>query len=95
MFFVFFLSSPVYKPKEASSVCRQILAHALRNQEREVNTRSGIKGKNFVQVCEKIFWHVIYCANPTPKLGSRSGSLTHKGLGRQAPWIIQDYDLSG
>ena len=69
-------------------------ARALRNQEREGNARSGGIRKIFVQVCMKLFWREIYCANNRPKPDPQSLSLSHRGLGIWAPWIIHEYDLA-
>lgn len=47
----------------------------------------------FVRVCTKLFWSTIYCANPRLKPDPQSGYLCYKGLGRQAPRIIWEYDI--
>ena len=41
----------------------------------------------------KLFWIVIYCANLRPNPGSQSGSQSRRGIGRQAPQIMREYDL--
>ena len=40
----------------------------------------------------KLFWCVIYCANPRPDAGSQSGSRSCKVLGSRAPQVIFGYD---
>ena len=41
----------------------------------------------------KSFWISIYCANPRPNPGYQASSWSHRGLGRQALWIIWEYNL--
>ena len=38
--------------------------------------------------------HTIWFSDPISDSGSHSGSLSRKGLGSRAPWIICDYDLA-
>ena len=56
--------------------------------------RLGRRWKSFAWVCVKLFWPMIYCANPRTESKSQSVSLSLRGLGRQYPWIICDYDLA-
>ena len=49
---------------------------------------------SFVRVCAKIFWRVIYCANPRPEPDSQSGFMSHRALCIRAPRIIWEYDLA-
>ena len=83
------LSLPTYEPPEAASVRCPRVARALRNLEREGNVRLGDKQKDSVQVCAKLFCPAIYSANPRLKPDSKSGSLSHRGLGRRDPQIIR------
>ena len=49
-------------------------------------------GENFCAgVRAKLFWLSIYCAKPKLDPGSQSGSWYLRGMGRRAPWIIQEY----
>ena len=41
----------------------------------------------------EVLWIAIYCANPKPNPGSQSGSQSHRGLGRQALWIMWEYEF--
>ena len=47
----------------------------------------------FADMRKKLFWRVIYCANPGPDAESQSGSSSCWGLGIRAPQIIREYDL--
>ena len=66
------------------SMCRTRVV----DREREGNARSGRK-KVFLRLCAKLFWRMIYYANPKPKPDSQSRSLSCRGLGRRAPQIIR------
>ena len=57
------------------------VAHVLRDQEREGNTRSDRKRKSFVRVWAKLLWRPIYCSNTRPKPNSQYGSMSRRGLG--------------
>ena len=58
--------------------CELCIVHcALQNREREGNTRLGGRRKSFAQVCAKLFWCIIYCANPRPEPNYQLGSLSH------------------
>ena len=50
--------------------------------------------KKFVGVRAKLFWRAIYCAKPRPDPGSQSGSRSRRGLGRRAPRIMRECDLT-
>ena len=54
----------------------------------------GRKRNNFAQVCKKLFWRAIYYTNTRPEPDSQSGSMSCKGLGIQALWIIHEYNLA-
>ena len=45
-------------------------------------------------MCTKLFWSVIYCANPRPEPDTHSGSLSCRGLGIWYPRIIWEYNLA-
>ena len=84
----------VYDPPEAASVLHPRGTRALRNQEREGNTRSSNRRKSFVWVYAKWFWCTIYCTNHRTKPDSQSGSLSHRGMVKWAPRIIYEYNLA-
>ena len=67
-------------------------AHAFHNWEREENAQSGGRRKSFVQLYKKLFWRAIYCANTRPETDIQSGSMSCRGLVRQSPWIMHDYN---
>ena len=79
----------MFEPLEAASVRHPCVARVLRDREREGNVRLGDKQKDSVQVCAKLFCPAIYSANPRLKPDSKSGSLSHRGLGRRDPQIIR------
>ena len=43
----------------------------------------------FLALWEKLSLHEIYCAKPIPDYGYQYGSLSYRGLGKQALWIIR------
>ena len=65
----------------------------LRNRKKEVKARSGRKLNSLLQVCAKLFWYAIYCANPRSHPDYQTGPLSCRVLGRQDPRIIREYDL--
>ena len=57
--------------------------------------RGYVGGKKYyVGVRTKLFWRPIYCAKPRTNPGSQSGSRPRRVLVRQAPWIMQEYELT-
>ena len=42
----------------------------------------------------KLFWIALYCTKPRPDPGSQSSSRSRRGLGRRAPRIMWEYDLT-
>ena len=48
----------------------------------------------FTDVQEKLFWGLIYCANPRPDAGSQYGSCFRGGLGSRYLRIIREYTLT-
>ena len=45
-------------------------------------------------VQEKLFWCEIYYANPRFNPGYHSGSRSHRGVRRRAPWVMWEYKLA-
>ena len=56
--------------------------------------RSGSKRNNFVLVCSKVFWENSYSSDPIPDPEYQYVSLSQRGLGRQAPHILQYFYLT-
>ena len=73
-----------------SYACIMRVAQSVKGGKYEV----GQDTKEFFWVLPKLFWRVIYCANLRPKPDYQSGSLSHRVLGRQDPWIISEYNLT-
>ena len=69
-------------------------ARVMLYQGGEWDLRSEKKRNKFARVGTNIFWHTIYFYNPKTNPDSQYESLPHKGLGRWAPWIIEEYNLA-
>ena len=98
----FYAQTPVFTPIYFLCICTSIChlclssvggARVLRDQGGWYDVRLVKKRNNFARVGTKIFWRTIYCTNPNPKPDPQYSSLSHKGLGIWAPWIIWEYDL--
>ena len=75
--------------------CLQSVANAVTCKMRGWEGRVGAHWwKLFCSsVRAKLFWRKIYCANPRPDTEPQSGYRYRRGMGRQAPGIMQEYDI--